>query len=81
MPKLYIYNDDVNSFDDVVSQIEYGLNYPQLHAESIATIIHHNGKCCVKEGTKKNLTPLLEFFIKNNLKSEIVYERKSTKKK
>jgi ATP-dependent Clp protease adaptor protein ClpS len=81
MAKLYIYNDDKNTFDYVVGLIKYNLNYPILQAESIANIIHHNGKCCVKVGTKQELIPLLEFFIKNNLKTEILNERKSTKKK
>jgi len=81
MAKLYIYNDDKNTFDYVVGLIKYNLNYSILQAESIANIIHHNGKCCVKVGTKQELIPLLEFFIKNNLKTEILNERKSTKKK
>jgi ATP-dependent Clp protease adaptor protein ClpS len=47
--KLFILNDDVNSFDHVVRCIQRYLNYPYMQASSIANIVHTNGECCVKE--------------------------------
>ena len=47
--KLFILNDDVNSFDHVVRCIQRYLNYPYMQGCSIADIVHNTGKCLVKE--------------------------------
>jgi ATP-dependent Clp protease adapter protein ClpS len=47
--KLFIVNDDVNSFEHVTKCIQKYLNYPYMQATSIASIIHNSGQCCVKE--------------------------------
>ena len=47
--KLFILNDDVNSFEHVTRCIQKYLNYPYMQSVSITHIIHNNGKCCVKE--------------------------------
>ena len=53
--KLFILNDDVNSFDHVVECIQKYLNYPYLQAHSIANIVHNNGKCAIKESDDKEM--------------------------
>ena len=47
--KLFILNDDVNSFDHVVRCIQRYLNYPYMQGCSITDIVHNTGKCLVKE--------------------------------
>ena len=47
--KLFILNDDVNSFEHVVRCIQRYLNYPYMQGCSIASIVHTSGKCLVKE--------------------------------
>tara|TARA_B110000285_G_C15067356_1_gene585918 strand:- start:717 stop:938 length:222 start_codon:yes stop_codon:yes gene_type:complete len=47
--KLFILNDDVNSFEHVVRCIQRYLNYPYMQGCSIADLIHNTGECCVKE--------------------------------
>ena len=47
--KLFISNDDVNSFEHVVRCIQRYLNYPYMQGCSIADLIHNTGECCVKE--------------------------------
>tara|TARA_R110002153_G_C13065209_1_gene472629 strand:+ start:130 stop:351 length:222 start_codon:yes stop_codon:yes gene_type:complete len=47
--KLFILNDDVNSFEHVVRCIQRYLNYPYMQGLSIADLIHNTGKCVVKE--------------------------------
>tara|TARA_B110000305_G_C18876406_1_gene375507 strand:+ start:167 stop:388 length:222 start_codon:yes stop_codon:yes gene_type:complete len=47
--KLFILNDNSNSFEHVVRCIQRYLNYPYMQGESIASIVHHSGECCVKE--------------------------------
>jgi len=47
--KLFILNDDVNSFEHVVRCIQRYLNYPYMQGCSIADIVHNTGQCLVKE--------------------------------
>ena len=47
--KLFILNDDVNSFEHVTKVIQKYLNYPYMQGCSIASIVHNSGKCLVKE--------------------------------
>ena len=47
--KLFILDDDTNTFEHVISVIQRCLNYPYTQALSIANIIHYSGKCLVKE--------------------------------
>ena len=46
--KLFILNDDVNSFDNVVESIQMYLNYPYMQGVSIAHLVHDTGECLVK---------------------------------
>lgn len=46
--KLYICNDDVNTFQHVISAIQQCLSYPYMQACSIANIVHQSGECLVK---------------------------------
>jgi ATP-dependent Clp protease adaptor protein ClpS len=47
--KLYILNDNVNSFGHVITCIQKYLNYPYMQSVSIAHIVHDTGKCLIKE--------------------------------
>ena len=47
--KLFILNDNVNSFDHVTKVIQKYLNYPYMQGCSIASIVHNSGRCLVKE--------------------------------
>tara|TARA_B110000858_G_scaffold141856_1_gene161031 strand:+ start:596 stop:817 length:222 start_codon:yes stop_codon:yes gene_type:complete len=53
--KLYILNDDVNSFDNVIRIVQQYLNYPYLQSASIANIVHNSGQCEVKDSDDEDL--------------------------
>ena len=53
--KLYILNDDVNSFDTVIRIVQQYLNYPYLQSASIANIVHTSGQCEVKDSDDEGL--------------------------
>ena len=53
--KLYILNDDVNSVDNVIRIVQQYLNYPYLQSASIASIVHNNGQCEVKDSDDEDL--------------------------
>lgn len=48
--RLIIYNDDVNTFQHVIETLVKYCKHSFEQAEQCAYIIHHKGKCCVKEG-------------------------------
>ena len=55
---LLIYNDDVNTFHWVIETLIEVCGHEPLQAEQCTYIIHHNGKCSVKQGTFDDLKPL-----------------------
>jgi len=57
--KLFILNDDVNSFEHVTSCIQRYLNYPYLQAVSIANIVHNSGRCEVKDSDDEEMIKIL----------------------
>lgn len=48
---LILFNDDVNSFDHVISCLMRICKHDMVQAEQCAWIVHTNGKCLVKTGT------------------------------
>lgn len=55
--QLIVYNDDVNTFDDVIRWFMEILDHQPVQAEQCAFIIHYSGKCSVKTGTWEELQP------------------------
>ena len=47
--KLYILNDDINTFEYVAECVNTHLRYPYLQCVSIVNIISDTGECMVKE--------------------------------
>jgi ATP-dependent Clp protease adapter protein ClpS len=75
--KLYLLNDDVHSFDDVVFILRKYFGYSMLHGASIANIVHQSGRCSIKEGSIADLELYFEGLTKEgfNVKIENDYER------
>jgi len=66
--KLFILNDDVNSFDHVIRCIQKYLNYPYMQGCSIADIVHNTGKCLIKESDDEELIKgIYEMLVKEGL--------------
>ena len=66
--KLFILNDDVNSFAHVVRCIQRYLNYPYMQGCSIADVVHNTGKCCVKESDDEQMIKsIYEMLVKEGL--------------
>ena len=70
--KLFILNDNVNSFEHVIRCIQRYLNYPYMQAASIASIVHNSGRCLVNESNDELMIKgLYEVFVKEGLKLRI----------
>ena len=57
---IIVWNDDVNSFEWVITTLMEVCGHTEEQAEQCAFIIHHNGKYAVKEGAYETLKPMCE---------------------
>ncbi|MEI6348136.1 MAG: ATP-dependent Clp protease adaptor ClpS [Bacteroidota bacterium] len=57
--QLWLFNDDVNSFDDVIESLIEVCNHDPLQAEQCAFIADAKGKCSIKNGTITELEVLM----------------------
>jgi len=55
---LVLHNDDVHSFDYVIASLIDICHHEVHQAEQCAYIVHHNGKCDVKNGAYDVLHPM-----------------------
>lgn len=70
--EIIVYNDDVNTFDHVISTLVDVCEHHPHQAEQCTIIIHHNGKCGVKTGSYKELEPKCSKLLSAGLNAEIV---------
>jgi ATP-dependent Clp protease adaptor protein ClpS len=70
---LVVWNDDVNTFDWVITSLVEICGHESLQAEQCALIIHHNGKCGVKKGSFDDLRPQAEALIDRGIQATIDY--------
>lgn len=64
---LVLYNDDENTFDWVIESLMKVCNHEPLQAEQCSLIVHHNGKCAVKDGSYLHLRPMKEALVDRGL--------------
>jgi len=57
LKSLILYNDEVNTFDFVISTLIEVCEHEPLQAENCAWITHYRGKCNVKKGPLDDLKP------------------------
>jgi ATP-dependent Clp protease adaptor protein ClpS len=56
--RLVVHNDEVNTFEDVIEALIDICNHTPDQAEQCTMIIHHKGKCSVKEGDEDILNDM-----------------------
>ena len=56
--ELVLYNDDVNTFDFVISTLIEVCKHEPEQAEQCAFVAHSKGKCGIKNGEFSELKPL-----------------------
>jgi ATP-dependent Clp protease adaptor protein ClpS len=69
--RIVLYNDDKNTFEQVIDCLTKYCKHSVMQAEQCAMIVHYNGKCSVKEGDFMDLIPIHGALVDNNLKAEI----------
>jgi len=70
--QLVLFNDDVNTFDDVIRWLIEICEHEAIQAEQCAYIVHHAGKCSVKTGSWDELEPKATALMDRGLSVEIV---------
>jgi ATP-dependent Clp protease adaptor protein ClpS len=68
---LVVYNDDVNTFEDVIQWFVEICDHQLEQAEQCAYLIHYTGKCIVKNGTYEFLEPRCSALLQRGLTAEI----------
>jgi len=57
---IVIYNDDVNTFQFIEKTLQDVCGHTVEQSMQCSYLIHHKGRCSVKQGSYKKLKPLLE---------------------
>lgn len=64
--KLYVHNDDVHSFEFVIICLMNVCGHSPTQAEQCSLIIHHRGKCAVKENLSEGKLKLMQKQLQTN---------------
>ncbi len=70
--EIVLFNDDVNTFDHVISTLVEVCGHSFEQAEQCSLIVHYNGKCTVKTGEYSELRPRCTKLLEAGLSAEIV---------
>ena len=70
--EIVLFNDDVNTFDDVIDALVYACDHTPEQAEQFCIIVHYKGKCTVKTGAYKELEPRCAKLLQAGLSAEII---------
>lgn len=70
--KIILWNDDVNTFDDVIEALVEICEHTLEQAEQCTFLVHYKGKCTVKTGSLEKLKPMHEKLLSRSLSSELV---------
>jgi ATP-dependent Clp protease adaptor protein ClpS len=68
---LILHNDDVHSFDYVISSLVDVCEMDTTQAEQCTFLVHYKGKCDVKKGAYDLLKPFREGLIERGLNATI----------
>ena len=70
---LIVWNDDVNTFDWVISSLIDICEHSPEQAEQCALLVHYKGKCGVKKGSFDDLRPKAEALIDRGIHATVDY--------
>ena len=69
--RLVVFNDEINSFDWVIETLVDVCEHSPEQAEQCTIIIHHKGKCSVKNGSWEELVPLRQEICRRGISAEV----------
>lgn len=71
---IVLYNDDVNTFDWVVSCLVKYCGHDAIQAEQCAWFVHTKGKYAVKSGSKNKMAPICEALCEKGLSAVLEFK-------
>lgn len=69
---LVVFNDDINTFEHVISTLIRVCEHTAEQAEQCTMLIHYKGKCAVKNGTFDFLRPMRESICEAGIDARIL---------
>jgi ATP-dependent Clp protease adaptor protein ClpS len=69
---LVVFNDDFNTFEHVIQTLIRVCKHSSEQAEQCTLLIHHKGKCTVKNGTFDFLRPMREAICEEGIDARIM---------
>lgn len=69
--EIILFNDDFNTFQHVIEVLVKVCDHSSQQAEQCAYIVHYSGKCAVKTGGLKKLSPICSKLLEYGLSAEI----------
>ncbi|MCR9228386.1 MAG: ATP-dependent Clp protease adaptor ClpS [Flavobacteriaceae bacterium] len=70
--EIVLFNDDVNTFDHVITTLINVCEHTPEQAEQCSLIVHYKGKCTVKTGEYAFLEPKCSKLLQAGLSAEII---------
>jgi ATP-dependent Clp protease adaptor protein ClpS len=70
--QIILYNDDVNTFDFVITSLIKVCKHDAIQAEQCTYLVHYKGKCSVKRGSYEEMEPMCTALLERGLTAEIV---------
>lgn len=69
---LVVFNDEVNTFDHVITTLIDVCEHSSEQAEQCTIIIHFKGKCSVKKGAFDELAPMRNAICGRGISAEVL---------
>ena len=69
---LIVFNDDFNTFEHVISTLMRVCKHTAEQAEQCTFLIHHKGKCTVRNGSYEELNPMREAICEAGIDAKII---------
>ncbi|MGB0175766.1 MAG: ATP-dependent Clp protease adaptor ClpS [Owenweeksia sp.] len=69
--EIVLFNDDVNTFDWVITSLVEVCDHTFEQAEQCSVLVHYKGKCTVKSGEYSKLKPQCTELLNRGLSAEI----------
>jgi ATP-dependent Clp protease adaptor protein ClpS len=70
--QIILYNDDVNTFDFVITSLIKVCRHDAIQAEQCTYLVHYKGKCSVKRGSYEEMEPMCTALLERGLTAEII---------
>ncbi len=71
-PSLVLFNDDVNTFEHVIDCLQKICAHTVEQATQASILVHHKGKCVVKNDAHDQLKPMCHALLDAGLSAKIM---------